>query len=344
MRSGIIGLPGAGKSTIFEALTHNFSASDNRGEDRIGTVTVPDPRVDALSGMYQPRKTIYAQVEYFLPGLGGAAKDKGRESSRWTPVRDCDALIHVVRNFSGYGFDPPSPAKDFETIDQELNVSDFVVAEKRLERLALDQKRGKGIDTEESALLKACVEHLESGNPLRRFPEMAGAQQLKGYAFLSAKPMMVLLNNEDDDEALPDLGNLTTREACLVLRGKLEQELAQMSEAEAREFLAEFNISASAMDRIIKKSYELLGLISFFTVGEDEVRAWTIKKNTRAVDAAEVIHSDMKKGFIRAEVVHYDALMSAGSYAEARKMGIVRLEGKDYEVQDGEIFHVRFNV
>jgi hypothetical protein len=344
MRSGIIGLPGAGKTTIFEALTQNFSASDNRGEDRIGTVTVPDSRVDALSGMYRPRKTIYAQVEYLLPGLGGAAKDKGREASKWTPVRDCDALIHVVRNFSAYGLDPPAPSKDFETIEQELIVSDFLVAEKRLERLDLDQKRGKTIDSEELALLKTCVQKLEDNVPIRRFPELAAAPQLKGYAFLSAKPVMVLFNNEDDDDALPDDTALTQTETCLVLRGKLEQELAQMSPAEADEFLAEFNISASAMDRIIKKSYELLGLMSFFTVGEDEVRAWTIKKHTRAVDAAEVIHSDMKKGFIRAEVVHFDDLTAAGSYAEARKMGIVRLEGKDYEVRDGDIFHVRFNV
>jgi hypothetical protein len=344
MRSGIIGLTGAGKTTVFEALTQNFSLSENRGEDRIGTITVPDSRVDRLSDMYRPRKTIYAQVEYFLPGLGAAGKDKGRESSRWTPVRDCDALIHVVRNFSGYGLDPPTPEEDFATVDQELIVSDFVVAEKRLERLQLDQKRGKAIDDEESALLKVCVRKLEGNTPLRHVPELASEPRLRGYAFLSAKPMMVLFNNEDDDDSLPDITGLTQAETCLVLRGKLEQELAQMDPAEAEEFLAEFNISASAMDRIIKKSYDLLGLISFFTVGEDEVRAWTIKKNTRAIDAAEVIHSDMKKGFIRAEVVHFDDLVAAGSYAEARRQGIVRLEGKEYEVRDGDIFHVRFNV
>jgi ribosome-binding ATPase YchF (GTP1/OBG family) len=156
--------------------------------------------------------------------------------------------------------------------------------------------------------------------------------------------MLVLFNNEDEDESLPEVGQLTQTESCIVIRAKLEQELAQMSEAEAEEFLMEFNITASAMDRVIHKSYDLLGLISFFTVGEDEVRAWTVKKGTDAVNAAGVIHSDIQKGFIRAEVLSYDDLMAAGTYAEARKKGTVRLEGKTYQVQDGDIVHFRFNV
>ena len=161
---------------------------------------------------------------------------------------------------------------------------------------------------------------------------------------MSAKPVLILFNNEDDDERLPDLKEITAEEICQVIRGKLEQELAQMPAEEAAEFLAEFNIPASAMDRIIRQSYALLNLISFLTTGKDEVRAWTIKKGTPALDAAEVIHSDMKKGFIRAEVVSFQDLMDAGSYAEAKKRGSVRLEGKTYEVQDGDVIQFRFNI
>lgn len=175
-------------------------------------------------------------------------------------------------------------------------------------------------------------------------PDIAMARKLRGFALLSAKPMLVLFNNADDDDRLPDVRSLTEAENCMVIRGKLEQELAQMSAEDAAEFLQEFNIGQSAMDRVILESYALLGLISFLTIGKDEVRAWTIKKGTPAVDAAEVVHSDMKRGFIRAEVLSYDDLMEAGTYAAARKKGTVRLEGKNYEVKDGDIIDFRFNV
>ncbi|GAB6909365.1 conserved hypothetical protein [Desulfosarcina cetonica] len=343
MRLGIIGLPQSGKTTVFEALTQSAAADGNRQESRIGTITVPDARVDTLSAMYKPRKTIFAQVEYFLPGKGehgGAKKDQ----SIWTQVRDCDALIHVVRNFSGYGMEAPTPKADAMAIDQELIISDLVVVEKRLERLALDERRGKKPIPEELTLLNRCKEALDQEIPLRRFPDIAAAKILRGYAFLSAKPMLILFNNDDENDDLPDAAHLPEDEACMVIRAKLEQELAQMSEDEATEFLAEFNITASATDRVVQRSYELMGLMAFFTVGEDEVRAWTIARDTDAVDAAEVIHSDIKKGFIRAEVLAYDDLMAAGSYAEARKKGTVRLEGKTYKVLDGDIINFRFNV
>jgi ribosome-binding ATPase len=344
MRLGIIGLPQSGKATVFEALTQSATGDGSRQERRIGTITVPDPRVNTLSGMYKPRKTIFAQVEYFLPGRadqgGGARKDQ----TLWTQVRDCDALIQVVRNFSAYGSEAPTPKQDVAAIDQELIISDLVVVEKRLERLALDERRGKKPDPEEVALLNRCKESLDKEIPLRRFVDIATAKQLRGFAFLSAKPMLILFNNADEDDVLPDEDLLPEGETCMVIRAKLEQELAQMTEEEAREFLAEFNITDSATDRVIQRSYALLGLISFFTVGEDEVRAWTIGRDTDAVDAAEVIHSDIKKGFIRAEVLAYDDLMEAGSYAEARKKGTVRLEGKTYKVGDGDIINFRFNV
>ncbi len=344
MKLGITGLPGAGKTTAFEALTLNFADGANRGEPRIGTVHVPDERVDRLSEMYRPRKTIYAQVAYFLPALTGQAKDKGPDPNAWTAVRDCDALIHVVRNFGGYGFDAPDPAGDFAALDGELVFSDLVVVEKRLERLDLDRKRGKDIDPEERRLLEVCRDHLENERPIRKDPELANARPLRGFALLSAKPMLALVNNEDDDDDLPPTDRLPEGEECMVIKAKLEQELAQMTDAEAGDFLAEFNITASAKDRVIRRSYDLLGLISFFTVGDDEVRAWTVHRGIDAQEAAGTIHTDLKKGFIRAEVVAYDDLMAAGGHAEARKQGTVRLEGKTYTVQDGDIMNIRFNV
>ena len=340
MKLGIIGLTRSGKSTVFEALTHNIISESQKSKNRIGTIHVPDKRLDILSNMYNPPKTIYAQVEYFLPDVIRRQKDQ----EIWTQVRDCDALVHVIRNFGGYGFEKPTPYQDFQTVDQELILTDLVVVERKLEHLGLEKNRGKKIETEELSLLNQCLEALEKEIPLRKFPDIASAHLLKGYAFLSAKPMLVLFNNEDDDDAVPDIMELTTQENCMVIRGKLEQELSQMSKEDAEEFLTEFNITASAMDRVIQRSYELLGLISFFTIGKDEVRAWTVKRNTPAIDAADVIHTDMKKGFIRAEVVSFDDLISAGSYPEARKLGNVRLEGKTYEVQDGDIIEFRFNV
>ncbi len=341
MKLGITGLSGSGKTTVFEALTQNISDTAHRGEDRIGTIRVPDARVDELSAMYKPAKTIFARVEYFLPGKSG---EKKNDQNIWTPVRDCDALIHVIRNFNIYGAEAPKPLEDFRTLEQELVIADLLVTEKRLERLELDKKRGKAGEPEEQSLLLRCKESLDQEIPLRKDPELASAPQLRGFAFVSAKPMLVLLNNEDDDDVMPDAGALAEQENCMVIRGKLEQELAQMSEEEAQDFLTEFEITASATDRVVKASYNLLGLISFFTVGEDEVRAWTIRKGTPALNAAGVIHTDIEKGFIRAEVVSYNDLMEAGTYAEARKRGTVRLEGKTYEVQDGDIINFRFNV
>ncbi|MFC1814489.1 DUF933 domain-containing protein [Thermodesulfobacteriota bacterium] len=343
MKLGIVGLPGSGKATIFEALTHNISDAGHKGGTRIGTIRVPDNRVDVLSEMYKPQKTIYAQVAYYLPGRS-EKKEKKEDQNLMTLVRDTDALIHVIRNFSAYGLRAPMPSEDFLILDQELILADLVVAEKRLERLEMDQNRGKKINPEERSLLTACRNNLENETPLRKCPNLAAAELLKGYAFLSAKPKLVLFNNEDEDDNIPAAEGLVNTEMCAAIRGKLEQELTQMAADEAKEFLKEFNITASAMDRIIKQSYALLGLISFFTVGDDEVRAWTIKKETCAADAAGVIHSDFKKGFIRAEVISYTDLMAAGSYPEARKKGTVRLEGKTYNVRDGDIINFRFNV
>ena len=201
MRLGIIGRPGSGKTTIFQALTQWSLDNAQRKESRVGTVKVPDKRVEILSDMYKPRKTIFAQVEYFQPSVNELVKEKAREQSIWTQVRDCDALIQVVRNFNTMGQEAPTPKEDFQALEQELLISDLVVVEKRMERMELDQKRGKKSDPEELALLEQCRVHLNKEIPLRRFPEIASARVLRGFAFLSAKPMLVLFNNEDEDEA-----------------------------------------------------------------------------------------------------------------------------------------------
>ncbi|MBW1740009.1 MAG: redox-regulated ATPase YchF [Deltaproteobacteria bacterium] len=345
MRLGIIGLPGSGKSTIFKALTRSRSEEGAHQGHRIATVRVPDPRVDRLTMVVKPKKTVYAQLEYLLPyGQKGYRHDTKVDESFWNEVRSCDALIHVVRNFHQPGGEAPHLRDDFLKLETDMIFADLVVVEKRLERLDLDKKRGKEISDEERRLLEACHKMLEAQRPLRDDPELAAAHLLKGYALLSAKPVLVLFNNDDEDEspppweAPPELYNL------LVVRGKLEMELAELPAEEAAEFLSAYHIESSAMDRVIQHSCRTLGLIAFFTMVHDEIRSWMIPEGTTALDAAGFIHSDMKKGFIRAEVVAYDDLMATGTYQQAKKEAKVRLEGKTYIVQDGDIINFHFNV
>jgi ribosome-binding ATPase len=340
MKSGITGLPKAGKTTIFEILTRNFSDAGNKTESRIGTVTVPDSRVDNLSEMYKPKKTTFAQVTYYLPAQQGQQKNQ----HYWAQLRDCDALIHVVRSFAGYGLEAPTPLKDIRYLDQEMVLADLLVVEKRLENLEQEKQRGKKFNPEEFELLIACKQQLENEIPLRKCPELASEPRLKGFTFLSAKPLLILFNNEEHDTDPPDGLDGAIDETHLVIRGRLEHDLARMDETEAADYLKAYEIQTTAMERVVRESYALLGLISFFTVGDDEVKAWTIRQGSVALDAADAIHSDIKKGFIRAEVLYYDDLMQAGSYANARKNGTFRLEGKTYPVRDGDIVHFRFNV
>jgi GTP-binding protein YchF len=344
MKLGIIGLPLSGKATILEALTHYAADTGHKGEDRLQTVRVPEQRVEILRDMYKPRKTVFAQVEYFLPGRATQSAEISKTQNPLTRVRDCDALIHTVKNFNIYGGETPTAADDWRSLDQELILADMIVVEKRLERIEQEKKRNRKTEPQELKLLEECYQHLENERPLRQYPHLATAPLLKGFALLSAKPVLILFNNDDEDDSVPAIKELADSENCMAVQGKLEQELAQMSVEEAAEFMLEFNISASVTDRVIKKSYTLLGLISFFTVGEDEVRAWTIHSGTQAVNAAAAIHTDIQRGFIRAEVVAYTDLIAAGSYVEARKQGVVRLEGKTYEVNDGDIINFRFNV
>jgi hypothetical protein len=348
MKLGIIGLPQSGKSTIFAALTGARGDDEgvrmSRTEQKIGTVRVADERVDFLTEIYKPKKTTYAQVEYLLPSQIAASGPSKPESGFWNPVRVADALIHVLRNFKAPGEISPDPEGDFRRLEEEMILSDLVVAEKRLERIETESKKGKKPEEEEKALLTACKALLDEGQPLRENPELSSAPVLRGFTFLSAKPELLIINNHDEDEALPAWKAPPGDLAMLVVRGRLEMDIASMSPEEAQEFLEAYHIDSFALDRVIKSSYRLLNLISFFTVLNDEVRAWTVPAGCPALEAAGTVHSDMKRGFIRAEVLAFEDLKIHGSFQEAKQKGQVRLEGKDYAVQDGDIINFRFNI
>ncbi|MGC9196958.1 MAG: redox-regulated ATPase YchF [Syntrophobacteraceae bacterium] len=347
MKLGITGLGRSGKTTVFNALTKRSGESAPAGGQvvpALGVVPVPDPRVDWLSDLYHPKKTTHAQITYMdLQSVPGMTDNKQEYMALLlTHMRPMDALIMVVRNFADSALGSPDPARDLRELEDEFLIADMASIEKRLEKLEAELKRGKKPSGAEKELLEKCAETLNGEQPLRTIPEICDKPELRGYTFLSAKPLLVIVNNSDDDDAMPALP-LRSAEA-VVVRGKLEMELAQLSEEEAQSFMSDFGITESALDRVIKSSFSLLDLISFLTVGEDEVRAWNIPRDMRAVDAAGVIHSDIQRGFIRAEVVAYEDLKKTGDYAAARKLGLVRLEGKTYPVKDGDIMHFRFNV
>ena len=339
MKAGIIGWPGSGRDAIFSALTGVARPPFGSTDPRQGEALVPDARLDKLSAIYQPKKHTPARVEFLLPHPAGQPKDVLKTALE--KVRETEVLILVIRNFPMDGLEVPDPAKEIADLESELVVNDYLVVEKRLERMAEEVKRGKKNDPEELDLLNKAKEELEAGRPLRHDPIYARSPKLRGFAFLSAKPLLAVLNNGDDDDKAVDLGGPWP---SVVVRGRLEEELAGLEPEEAAEFLAEYNLVESASARVIRQVYELMGLISFFTVGEDECRAWTIGGGETALEAAGAIHSDIQKGFIRAEVVAYDDFARAGNMNEAKKKGAFRLEGKTYVVADGDIVHFRFNV
>jgi GTP-binding protein YchF len=340
MKLAIIGLPDSGRSTIFAALS-GARGEESRKDQRISTIRVMDERLDFLNRIYRPKKTTCARVEYFLP-----SETQGGESENaiWNQARMCDALIHILRNFTDAMGNPPDPESDFRRLEEEMILNDLVVVDKRIERIELDHKRGKTSDENEYPLLKSCKELLENGKPLRMSSELANSPLLKGFTFLSAKPQLVIINNDDDNESLPRWESSPENIELAVARGRLEMEIASMSPEEAKEFLTEYHIEKSALDRVIASSYKILNLISFFTGGDEEVKAWTIIRGTKALEAAGEVHTDMQKGFIKAEVLAYNDLHEYGSIKDARGAGRVRLEGKEYIVQDGDIINFRFNV
>jgi GTP-binding protein YchF len=337
----------SGKTTIFNALTQRTGESAPAGGQLapvLGVVSVPDPRVDWLSALYNPKKTTYAQVTYMdLQGAPGAADNKREYMSLLlNHMRPMDAFLVVIRNFDDSVLGAPDPGRDFQDLEDEFVIADLATVEKRIEKLLMEAKRGKKVPEREMQLLESCAAMLNDGKPLRSNAELSTAPELRGFTLLSAKPVLVVVNNADEDDQLP--GASFGAAEAMVIRGKLEMEIAQLSDSEAAVFRQDFGITESARDRVIQQSFALLRLATFLTVGEDEVKAWTIPREIPAVEAAGVVHSDIQKGFIRAEVVAYDDLKRTGDYAAARKQGLVRLEGKTYLVQDGDIIHYRFNV
>jgi GTP-binding protein YchF len=354
MRLGIIGLPQSGKTTVFNALTRGhqpLTTSGGRFDVHTGVVDVPDTRVDRLSVMFKPKKTIYAKVTYAdIAGLEGS--QSAVSGQLLNLLTQMDGLLHVVRCFEDENVPHPSgsvnPERDIATMDAELLLNDMIAVERKLERLAEERKKGGGreraVIEREAVLFERFKEILSKEIPLREIDLTAEEEKtLSGFGFLTRKPMLVLLNLHEGQET-PPIEYSHAHTNLVALQGKLEMEIAQLAPEDAQEFMAEYGISELGLARVIRVSYDLLGLISFFTVGADEVRAWTIKRGSTAYDAAGEIHTDLQKGFIRAEVIPNDELLELGGLNEAKAKGRLRLEGKEYIVHDGEIVHIRFNV
>lgn len=358
MKTGIIGLPQVGKTSLFRILTKaNLSeqAYSNPREAHVGVAKVPDDRLDRLAALYSPKKLTHASVEYV--DVGAIGQEALKETAYLGHLRQVDALAHVVRAFENDSVPHVgaiAPLRDIKNVEVDLMVSDLGQIEKRLERVEKDIKKMRSAELEtEFDLLKKAKAHLESERPLREMEMNADdKKRFRGFMFLSEKPILYVLNISESAELGTDLEKAigkygltdmasSPNAAATAICGKVEAELADMSDADAAEFLSSYGLKESGLTRLVRTTYKLLGLISFFTAGEDECRAWTIPVNTRAVDGAGAIHSDLSKHFIRAETIRWDQLLEAGSEANARAKGTLRLEGKDYIVQDGDVMHIR---
>jgi GTP-binding protein YchF len=362
---GIIGFARSGKTTVFNAVTRSRAATGYGGgqEPNIGTVKVPDPRLDVLTKMFHPRKTTPAEIRYVDYPAAGAAfgRGQGPGSQFLNELRRMDGFIHVVRAFENAEVPHPEgsvdPARDIGSMNLELAFADLALIERRLERLEAElrsMKAGERMAGErEVALLKRLQQGLEADQAIRAQQLSAEEERLiAGYRFLTAIPMLILLNIGEEDVPRREAIEAEMRERfggpgvdVAAFCGRLEMELLDLSPEEAAEYRAELGLGEeTGLDRAIRLSYHLLGLISFLTAGEDEVRAWTVHEGATAPQAAGKIHSDLERGFIRAEVVRYVDLVAAGSIAEARKRGLLRTEGKSYVVQDGDVLNILFNV
>ncbi len=358
MKTGIIGLPQVGKTSLFRILTKAKIEDHGRSNPReahIGVARVPDERLNKLSALYSPKKTTYASVDYV--DVAAIGQEALKETAFLTNLRNVDALIHVLRAFEDEAIahvGPIDPLRDVKNVEFDLIVSDLGQIEKRLERLEKDLKKQRTSELErEHALLLRSKEALEKEQPLRELEMTAEEKKLiKGFMFLSQKPILYALNIGESSTLGDDLEAAVSRfkldevaqrpnAGVTAICGKVEAELAEMDDAEAAEFLSSYGLRESGLVRLIRKSYELLGLISFFTAGEDECRAWTVSAGAKAPQAAGVIHTDLEHHFIRAETIRWDQLLDAGSEAAARSRGTLRLEGKEYVVQDGDVMHIR---
>ncbi len=362
MQVTIVGLPGSGKTTVFNALTGDHAEtggySGGRAAPNMSVVKVPDERLDRLAALFTPKKTTHADVTYVDVAIpAGAAREGTVNPDVLAQIRNADALLHVARAFD----DPsapsrPDPWRDVDELDLEFTVADLSVIEKRLEKLKTQGRHGSQAEREaaqrEEELLRRIEPHLSEGKPIRSF-ELTDDEELllRGYRFLTQKPVLVVLNIDEgrlgEAPALEAAGRDRYAEPhsdVAALAGKIEAEIGELPEEDARLFMDDLGIAEPSRGRVIRLTYELLGLFSFFTAGEDECRAWTLRTGSTAVDAAGAIHTDLARGFIRAQVISVDELLDAGSMAEARKRGTLRQEGKSYLVQDGDVIEVLFNV
>ncbi|MEI6218889.1 MAG: redox-regulated ATPase YchF [bacterium] len=361
MKTAIIGLANSGKTTVFNALTGlNLEVTSYptiSSETFVGVVKVPDARITRLTEIYKPKKSTQATVEY-IDFIGLTKGDMDQNRKVFDLIKDADALVHVVRGFADETVSHPmgsvNPRRDAETIELEMIFGDLELVEKRLDRMEEGAKRGKKPDEIEQKLLQKCKDALENETALRDVDFTDEEQKaMKSLQFMSIKPQLVVINVTDDEinsektkAAVESIREYFSGRFVKVisLSGKIEMEITQLSDDEAKAFLEDLGIEEPALNKLIDLSYDLLGFISFLTSGEDEVRAWTIKKGTDAQRAAGKIHSDIERGFIRAEVVAYNDFITHGSMTAAKEKGLVRLEGKTYVVKDGDIINFRFNV
>ena len=365
MKLGVVGLPNVGKSTLFNAITNAGAQAANYPfctiEPNTGVVAVPDDRLKVLDGMYHPKKVTPASIEFVdIAGLvKGASRGEGLGNKFLSHIRECDAIVHVVRCFEDENIihvdGSVNPVRDMETINLELIFADMETVKKREDKAAKLIKTGEKKYGEEAAFAHRLYEHLESGKPARTFSLTEDEKEImKDYFLLTSKPVIYAANIAEDAVSLPDEENpfvMEVKEAAkaegaqvLVISAQIEEEIAQMEEEEKQEFLNDLGIGKSGLDRLVSACYDLLGLISFLTCGEDECRAWTITKGTKAPQAAGKIHTDFERGFIRAEIVPFETLRDLGGMTACKEKGLVRSEGKEYVMQDGDVTLFRFNV